>query len=63
MYHHFHHADVIKIRLQMQLAGQRGNLVGMVSTASGVASSMYHLLMLNLIVLVKPIRGQYLHKW
>lgn len=33
VYHHFRPADVIKVRLQMQLAGQRGNLVGMVLTA------------------------------
>lgn len=28
-YRHFHPADVMKVRLQMQLAGQKGNLVGM----------------------------------
>jgi len=61
-----HPLDVIKVRLQMQHAGQRGNLVGMVLTAPigflFVACSDVNSI-LSYICIMHYVREQYLHNW
>jgi hypothetical protein len=63
----FSSVDVIKISLQMQLSGERGSLVGMLSTVPYHLCNIYFdakftNLVLS-ILLMKPTRGQHLQKW